>query len=101
MPITPKALKDLYELFAAPDSAKESEMLLKDILTPQELEAIAERWQLIQALSSGMTQRDVAKKCGVSISKITRGAHELQYGSGGFRHFLKKLKKPMGGYLVN
>lgn len=99
MPITPKALKDLYELFASPASPKESEMLLKDILTPQELEAIAERWQLIQGLASGMTQRDVAKKCGVSISKITRGAHELQYGSGGFRHFLKKLKKPMSGWL--
>ena len=96
----PKALKDLYELFASARTADESEMLLTDILTPQEREAIAERWQLIQALASGMTQRDVAKKCGVSISKITRGAHELQYGGGGFRHFLKKLKKPMGGYLV-
>jgi Trp operon repressor len=98
MPASPKSLKELYELFAAPDGPKESEMLLKDILTPQELETIAERWQLIQALASGMTQRDVAKKCDVSISKITRGAHELQYGSGGFRHFLKKLKKPLRRY---
>ena len=99
MPINPKTFKDLYELFAAPDSPRESEMLLKDILTPQELETIAERWQLIQALASGMTQRDVAKKCDVSISKITRGAHELQYGIGGFKHFLKKLKKPMNSYV--
>ncbi len=98
--MNPKALKDLYELFASPGSPKESEMLLRDILTPQELETIAERWQLIQALASGMTQRDVAKKCDVSISKITRGAHELQYGTGGFKHFLKKLKKPVDGYLV-
>jgi TrpR family transcriptional regulator, trp operon repressor len=87
-----KPLRDLYTLFASIDDEKESEMLLKDILTPQERETIAERWQLIQALGTGMSQRDVAKKCGVSISKITRGSHELQYGSGGFRHFLKKLK---------
>ncbi len=86
-----KALRDLYELFSSIEDEKESEMLLRDILTPQELETIAERWQLIQALGSGMSQRDVAKKCGVSISKITRGSHELQYGSGGFRHFLEKL----------
>lgn len=91
MSLEPKAFRELFELFAAIDSPKEAEMILKDILTPQELEAVTERWQLIQGLASGMTQRDVAKKYGVSISKITRGSHELQYGTGGFRHFLKKL----------
>ncbi len=89
----PKAIRELYKLFAAVDTVKESEMLLKDILTAQELETVAERWQLIQALASGMPQREVAEKCAVSFSKITRGSHELQYGSGGFRHFLKKLRK--------
>ncbi len=93
MPLDPKALRDILELFASAGTKKEAELLLKDILTPQELEVIAERWQLIQALASGMTQREAAKKCGVSISKITRGAHELKYGSGGFAYFLKKLKK--------
>ncbi len=92
MPTNPKPLRDLYKLFASIENEKEAEMLLLDILTPQERETIAERWHLIQALGTGMSQRDVAKKCGVSISKITRGSHELQYGSGGFRHFLKKLK---------
>lgn len=93
MPRPPKEIADLYDLFASVRNTDEAEMLLKDILTPQELEVIAERWKLIQALGSGMTQRDVAKKCGVSISKVTRGSHELQYGSGGFAHFLKKMKK--------
>lgn len=86
-------ITDLFELFSSIQTKKEAEMLLKDILTPQELEVIAERWKLIQALGSGMTQREVAKKCGVSISKVTRGSHELQYGTGGFAHFLKKMKK--------
>ena len=93
-----KALKDLYELFASIDSSKESVMLLHDILTQQELETVAERWQLIQVLASGMTQREAAKACKVSISKITRGSHELQYGSGGFLYFLKKLKKKVERY---
>ncbi len=68
-------------------------MLLKDILTPQELESVAERWQLVQALAWGMPQREIAKKLDVSISKITRGSRMLQYGEGGFRHFLGKMKK--------
>lgn len=88
-----QSMQDLYALLASIDDASEAEMLLADLLTPQERETIAERWQLVQALASGMTQREIAKKCNVSISKITRGSHELQYGSGGFRHFLGKLKK--------
>lgn len=67
-------------------------MLLVDILTPQELESLAERWQLIQALATGMPQREIAEKLGLSISKITRGSRMLQFGEGGFQYFLGKLK---------
>lgn len=66
---------------------------MADILTPQELASVAERWQLIQELHKGTPQRDIAKKLNLSISKITRGSRMLQYGSGGFSLFLKKLKK--------
>ncbi|TSC59158.1 MAG: TrpR family transcriptional regulator, trp operon repressor [Candidatus Peregrinibacteria bacterium Greene0416_62] len=85
-------LQDLYRLFAEVHSLKEAEMLLQDMLTPQEMASLAERWQLIQKLDAGVPQRDIADELGVSISKITRGSRMLQYGSGGFAYFLKKLK---------
>lgn len=85
-------LQDLYRLFATVDSSQEAEMLLRDMLTPQELASLAERWQLIQKLDVGVPQRDIAEDLGVSISKITRGSRMLQFGSGGFQYFLKKLK---------
>lgn len=93
--MTPKPayLKDLFALFLTIENAREAEALLRDILTPQELESLAERWQLIQALHAGTPQREIAKNLGVSISKITRGSHMLQYGGGGFELFLKKQKK--------
>ena len=75
------------------ESKKEAQMLLEDILTPQELESVVERWQLVQGLASGEAQRDLAQRLGISISKITRGSRALQYGSGGFRHFLAKWKR--------
>lgn len=93
MPVPPKHLKDLYELFASIKNEKEAELLLIDILTPQELDSLAERWQLIQRLAAGKAQRDIADEFKMSISKITRGSRALQYGSGGFGHFLKKLGK--------
>jgi len=86
-------LRDLYRLFAVTKTEKEAEMLLADILTPQELESVAERWQLIQALHAGKPQREIAHGLKLSISKITRGSRMLKYGSGGFELFLKKLKK--------
>lgn len=93
MALPKKHLAEIYRLFSSIENEKEAEMLLKDILTPQEMQSVAERWQLIQALAKGMPQRDISEKLGISISKITRGSRAMQFGEGGFAHFLKKLKK--------
>lgn len=93
MPISPKHLKDLYELFCAIETPREAKMLLDDLFTPGELQDVAERWQEIQMLAAGRTQRDTAERLSVSISKVTRGSRMLQHGSGGFLYFLKKLGK--------
>lgn len=87
----PKPLRDLYALFASVEDEREAKLLLHDILTPQELESVAERWLLVRELQKGTPQRDIAGKLGISISKITRGSRMLQYGEGGFTHFLRKL----------
>ncbi|MBI5794551.1 helix-turn-helix domain-containing protein [Candidatus Uhrbacteria bacterium] len=88
--------REFYKLIATIRGEKEAELLMKDLLTPQELDSVTERWQEIQLLAQGMTQRDIAEKLNISISKITRGSRVLQYGTGGFAHFLKKLKKTSG-----
>lgn len=85
--------KELCELFAAIENPKDADMLLQDILTPQEIESIAERWQLVRQLTTGKNQRDIAKNLKVSISKVTRGSRFLKYGTGGFRHFIEKMKR--------
>lgn len=93
MEMPSKHLSDLYQLFSSIGSEKEAKLLLEDILTPQELASLAERWQLIKQLDAGTPQRDISKKLHVSISKITRGSRQMKFGSGGFPLFLKKLKK--------
>lgn len=93
MPVSPKDRKDLYALFASVETDKEAKLLIEDIFTPQEIASLSERWKLVQELHKGTPQRDISKKLGISISKITRGSRALQYGSGGLAYFLKKLKK--------
>lgn len=97
MPVPASHYRELCELFAAVDASKEADLLLKDLLTPQEVESLTERWQLIQLLAKGMSQREIAEKLHISISKVTRGSSVLQYGAGGFLHFLRKLNKPFIG----
>ena len=58
--IPDRHLKDLYRLLASIRTPAEAELLLDDLATPQELEAFAERWQLVKLLARGMTQRDIS-----------------------------------------
>lgn len=53
---------------------------LEDILTPQEIESIAERIELMRQLTSGKTQREIAHDMSISITTVTRGSRVLQYG---------------------
>jgi len=89
----PKHYKELCELFTSIESTKEADQLIQDIFTPQEISSLSERWQLIQLLVKGTSQREIAETLNVSISTVTRGSRALQASSGGFQHFLKKLKK--------
>lgn len=90
MKIPRKHLQDLYDLLASVKKPKDAKVLLEDLLTPQERGVLAERWQLVKLLHSGMTQRAVSKQLKISISKVTRGSRVLQYGKGGFKKFLKR-----------
>lgn len=89
--ISPKEYSELLKLFASIASPKEADQLLQDILTPQELVSLTERWHIVRELAKGTPQRTIASKLKVSISKITRGSRVMQFGTGGFKLFLQKL----------
>jgi TrpR family trp operon transcriptional repressor len=63
---------------------KEIQAVLGDLLTSAEREDLLLRLRIVQELLAGKTQREVAKKLGVSIAKVTRGAEALRNSKGGF-----------------
>ena len=65
--------------------------LLQAFLTPQELEDLVLRWEIIKLLNTGLPQREIAKKLGVAIGTVSRGARELKYGKNGFAELLSEL----------
>ena len=81
--------KELAKLFAKINDSDQMGKLLQDILTPQELEDLVLRWEIIKLLNSGMPQREIAQTLGVAIGTVSRGARELKYGHNGFVQLLK------------
>lgn len=93
MPSQQQLEQDLWKLISSIRNPKEAKLLLTDMLTPAEIQSLCKRWYELQLLANGTPHRSVAKLCGISISKVTRGARVLSSGTGGAWMFLKRLKK--------
>ena len=52
--------------------------LLAELLTEAELDDLVLRWRLLGQLAYGVPQREISKKLGISLCKITRGAKILK-----------------------
>lgn len=87
-----KAYKSLYEAFLLLKNEKECAAFLRDICTVSELTAMTERLNVAKMVAEGITYRDIAKTTGASTATITRVAHWLHHGEGGYGIVLDKLK---------
>ncbi len=63
------------------------------LFTPAELKDFATRWLLVKEIDKGTTQREIARKFGMSLCKITRGSKELKKPGSAFRRFLDMASK--------
>lgn len=80
---------NLYKAFLMLESEKECEQFLKDLLTPNELKSIQERWKVAQLLMQKVPYRTISEKTGVSTATITRVARFLGEGKG-YQTLLKR-----------
>jgi TrpR-related protein YerC/YecD len=66
---------------------------LRDLCTRNELEAMAQRWEVAQLVDQGVPYLQIAKRTGASTATITRVASWLHHGQGGYLDVIKK-KRP-------
>jgi len=66
---------------------------LRDLLTLPEIEEFANRLEIARLLTRGLSYKKIAEQTGVSTTTVTRVAHWLFKGCGGYYKALKKLKK--------
>lgn len=86
-------LGPLYDALLSLKGRAEAAAFMRDLCTQAELDAFAERLAIAKALSKGDSYRDVADDLDASITTVSRVAHWLQHGQGGYRTAISRLKK--------
>lgn len=64
---------------------------LRDLCTPAELQALVDRWQVVEYLENGLTYRRINDLTGVSVTTIGRVARFLADGHGGYRAAIERI----------
>lgn len=83
--------KDLAAVFSAITDPVEMSIFLEEIFSKKEVEDFSLRWQLLNDLYLGKSQRHIATRHGISLCKITRGAKILKQDGSMSRKILKTI----------
>jgi TrpR-related protein YerC/YecD len=75
----------LFAAILSLETKQEVERFFRDLCTLSELEAMAHRWQVVQLLEEGLPYLEIAERTGASTTTVTRVAHWLRHGEGGYR----------------
>jgi len=75
----------LFRALISLHTADECGNFLRDLCTPAELQALVDRWQVVELLEQGLTYRKIHDLTGVSVTTIGRVARFLTDGFGGYR----------------
>ncbi len=96
-PMDEANLKDLYKAFSVLKTPEEVSLFLQDLCTPQELVAIAQRYQIAKLLSEDCRYAEIVAKTGTSTATISRVNRSLSMvSSGGYAIVFDRLKEEAG-----
>lgn len=85
--------RDLLKAIVSLRTVEEAERFLRDLCTLSELEALSHRWQAAQLLDRGLPYLEVSRLTGASTTTVTRVAHWLRHGEGGYRLVLDRRRR--------
>jgi TrpR-related protein YerC/YecD len=63
---------------------------LHDLCTTAELDAMGQRLQVARLVNEGGPYQEISRRTGASTATVTRVAHWLRYGEGGYAAVLKR-----------
>ncbi|MSR00580.1 MAG: hypothetical protein EXR88_04195 [Gammaproteobacteria bacterium] len=87
-----RAERNLYQAILTIKTVEECRSLFRDLCTPAELEAMSDRWAVVEWLSHSTPYREINKQTGVSVTTIGRVARCLDDGQGGYKLAVSRLE---------
>jgi TrpR-related protein YerC/YecD len=84
---------ELFEAVTLLRNTKEAEDFLTDLLTPEEIEMFAVRWQNMRLSVEGLSRREIQAKTGASLATISRCKRVVTHGTGMIRTLVERLGK--------
>jgi TrpR-related protein YerC/YecD len=75
----------------------ECRAFLRDLCTPAELQAMADRWAVVEWLQQDLPYREIHRLTGVSLTTIGRVARYLASGAGGYALAVRRLENSSHG----
>lgn len=84
-------MTELFEAISKLESREEVETYFRDLCTLAELEAMSHRWAVARLVEQGLPYVEIAQRTGASTTTVTRVAHWLRHGEGGYRLVLDRL----------
>lgn len=93
--VTPRqealAERNLCVAVAALRTAEDCRDFFRDLCTPAELQAMADRWAVVEFLKEDLPYREIHRRTGVSVTTIGRVARFLASGNGGYAKAARRL----------
>ena len=87
-PLSPRqealAERALYQAILTLKTGDECRAFFRDLCTPAELQALADRWAVVELLRENRPYREIHRLTGVSVTTIGRVARYLVAGNGGY-----------------
>ena len=74
----------LFTVLASLQTFDEVRAFMRDLCTPAERQAMADRWKVVAPLMAGEAYRTIHQQTGVSVTTIGRVARCLTEGEGGY-----------------
>jgi TrpR-related protein YerC/YecD len=94
--VTPRqeqlAERALYNAVLTLRTVEECREFFRDLCTPAEIQAMADRWAVVEMLERDLPYREIHQLTGVSVTTIGRVARYLSAGNGGYRLAAQRLK---------
>ena len=86
-------MRELFDALRAAKSRAELTAFMRDLCTIGELEAMAHRWEVARLVNTGLPYTEIAEKTGASTATVTRVAHWLNHGEGGYRSAIDNARR--------